>query len=259
MRFFFAVSDYGVSRHPKLHRPLLCRRPPLFHVSDLTADRFDVVAVHDISVALLGDHRLGRFAFAAGVDRRTGRGDRLGLANRVLKLVALAMVRKARLGPQSVDHLQPFTGARIAVVVSVERQPVLSRLVRPPTRHYVERQPAMGDIVNVRSLLSEQGRLVEIGPYRYHQLDAVGHRRQGRRGRPGVERRLINALYVVDVEFGNQRQVPAGLLAALGQPPDIVPACRHTLVFDIAQPAAKHRHPITEPHQAFLSSISVRR
>ena len=179
-----------------------------------------------------------------------GRGlrDRLGLADRVLQPVALALVAEALLGPQPVDHVEPFAGPGVAVVMLVELQAILGRLVRPPGGDDVERQPAAADIVDVRRLLGEQGRLVEIGPDRDHQLDPLRHRRQRRRGRPGVERRLLDALDVVEVELGDQAQVPARLLAPQGEPADIVPARLHPLVLDVAQPAAEDRHPVTEPH-----------
>jgi hypothetical protein len=55
-------------------------------------------------------------------------------------------------------------------------------------------------------------RVVEVGPHRDHQLQLLGHRRQGRRRRPGVQRRLIGALDVVQVQLGDQGQVIADLL-----------------------------------------------
>ena len=83
-----------------------------------------------------------------------------------------------------------------------------------------------------------------------------GHCRKRRRGRPGVERGLLDALDVVEVQLGDQRQVPAGLLAALGEALHIVPARLHPLVGDVAQPAAEHRHPVAEPHAAILPFIA---
>ena len=248
-RFRFAVAHDGIGRHPELHRPSPRGVPPPLHVRDLATNRLDAVAMHDISVALLGDHRLGCFAFAPGVDRRARSGERLGLADRVLEVVAFAVVRKARFGPQSVDHRQPFAGARITVVMRIEGQSILGRLVRPPARHHVQRQPAVADIVDVGRLLGKQGGLMKIGPHRHHQLDVLRHRGQRRRGRPGIQRGLIDPLDVVEVQFRDQGQVPAGLLAALGQPPDIFPACGHSLIFDVAEPTAEYGHPVTKPHE----------
>jgi hypothetical protein len=131
----------------------------------------------------------------------------------------------------------------------VELKAILLRLVRPPGGDDVKRKPAAGDIVDVRGLLGEQSRVMEVRADRDHQLDARGDRRQRRRGRPGVERRLADPLDVVEVELGDQGQVPAGLLAAQGEAADIVPARRHRLVLDVAQPAAEDGHPIAEPHR----------
>jgi hypothetical protein len=50
---------------------------------------------------------------------------------------------------------------------------------------------------------------MEIGPDGDHQLDRLGDRGERRGGGPGIERRLLDALDVVQIELGDQRQVPA--------------------------------------------------
>ena len=79
-------------------------------------------------------------------------------------------MRKLRLGPEAVHHVEPFFRAGIAVVVLVKRDAVLPRFLRPPRRHDVQRQPPAADIVNVRCLLRQQRRGMIGRPDRDHQL-----------------------------------------------------------------------------------------
>ena len=103
--------------------------------------------------------------------------------------------------------------------------------------------------------LGEQGRLVEVGPHRDHQLDLLGDGRQRRRRRPGVERRLLDALDVVEVELGDQGQVLAGLLAplrqALGHSPSSPPSPRRECC------AASRRRPASSSRTSCSHSASA--
>ena len=161
----------------------------------------------------------------------------------------LTLVTEARLVPDSVDDAQPFVGARVAVVMLLEMDAVASSLVLPPGRHDVERETAAADVIDARSLLGEDCRLVKRGADRHHQLQLLGDGGQrGRRG-PRLQRVGIDTLDVVHEEFGDERYVVADLLASLRQFLHVVPGGCHSLVGDVAQPAAEYREPIAVSHQ----------
>ena len=65
------------------------RRAPLSHVVHTTRDLLRQVAVHDIGIALRCNQRLGRFGFAARVDRRTRPADGLRFENGVIDVVEM--------------------------------------------------------------------------------------------------------------------------------------------------------------------------
>ncbi len=196
----------------------------------------------------MGDHGLGGLGFAAGVDH--GLPDRLRLANGVLELVALALVGEPGLAPEAVHHVQPLGRAAVAIVVLVELQAVAGGFLLPPGRDDIERKASAADLVDVGRLLGEQGGMVEVRPHRHHQFEFFGHGGQRGGGGPGVERRLVDALDVVEIEFGDEGEVIADLLGALAQAPGVLPGGRHALVGHIAQPAAEDGGPETVPHAA---------
>ena len=86
------------------------------------------------------------------------------------------------------------------------------------------------------------------GPDGDHQFLCLGHGGQGRRRGPGIQAGRVRALDVVEVEFGDQRQVEPDLLGADGQPLGVVPGRRHVLVFHVPQPAAEDGHPVAVAH-----------
>ena len=205
--------------------------------------------MHDVGVALAGDEVLGRLRLAAGVDHRPRLRQRLRLQYGVLNTVILALEAPVVALPQILDDIEPFRSAGVAVVVLLEADAVLLRLVLPPRRDDVERQPAAAaDVVDVGGLLGQQGRVVERRPHGDHVFQSLGDGGEGGGGGPGVERRRLLALDVVEVQLGDQRQVVADLLAALGQPLGVVPRRRHVLVFDVAQPAAEDGEPVAVSH-----------
>ena len=161
-------------------------------------------------------------------------------------------MREARLGPKAVDDCQPFFGAGVAVVVLVKLHPVLLRFFRPPRRHHVQRQSPAADVIYVCRLFRQQRRSMIRGPDCDHQLQALRHRRQRRRRRPGIEARRVHALDVVEVQLGDERQVKPDLLRAHRQLLRIVPRSVHVLIVHIPQPAAKHRQPVSIAHLIIL-------
>src|SRR3954467_6890856 len=109
-------------------------------------------------------------------------------------------------------------------------------------------------MVDARGLLGEKRRIVEGGADGDPQPKAFrpGGERRGRR--PRVERRGVNALDVVEIEFGNQRQVIADLFAAPREAADIIPPRLHPLVFNVSQPTTENREPVTVAHLSASSS-----
>ena len=151
--------------------------------------------------------------------------------------------------PHAIQNVEPFAGARVAVVMLFERHAVLARFVRPPRGNHVQRKPPIANPIDVGRLLGEQRRKMERRSHRHHQFDPFGHRGQRRRGGPRVQRRRLDSLDVVEIEFRDQRQVEAYLLAPLGEPLHIRPAYFHIFMFDVAQPAAKNGKPVAVSHR----------
>ena len=87
-----------------------------------------------------------------------------------------------------------------------------------------------------------------VGPDGHHQFEPFGDGRQRGGGAPGVERRGVDAFDVVEVEFGDERQVVADLLAAAGEPAHVIPGGLHAFVGHVAQPAAEDGEPVTVSH-----------
>src|SRR5262249_30540013 len=71
---------------------------------------------------------------------------------------------------------------------------------------------------------------------------------------PRIERRRFRAFDVVEIEFGDERQVVSDLLAASRETADVVPARLHAFVFHVSQPTAENREPITVAHRVTSSS-----
>src|ERR1700694_4031683 len=93
-----------------------------------------------------------------------------------------------------------------------------------------------------------------------HQFDALCHCSKRRRRGPCIQRWCFDALDVVEIELGDQRQTEPELFAALREPPYIGPAHFHIFVFDVAKPAAKNGEPVAISHRGtpLASTRSVR-
>src|SRR6476646_6923734 len=132
----------------------------------------------------------------------------------------------------------------------VKLHAIFPRFVRPPRGDDIQRNAPVTNVVDVCRLLGQQRRIVKRWPHCHHQLKSMCDSRQ-RRGRgPCIERLWFWALDVIQIELGNQRESKADLLTAAGEPADVCPACFHLLVFNIAQPAAENRKPVSVSHYA---------
>src|SRR6266403_2622772 len=151
--------------------------------------------------------------------------------------------------PHAVQNVQPFAGARIPVVVLLERYAILSRFVRPPRRNHVQRQSPIADLIDVRCLLGQQRRQMKCWAHSHHQFNSVRYRSQRRCRGPRIQRRRFNAFNVVEIQLRDQRQVETNLFAALSELLYVRPARFHVFVFHIAQPPAENRQPVPVSHR----------
>src|SRR5438552_1398515 len=104
-------------------------------------------------------------------------------------------------------------------------------------------------MVDVGRLLGEQGGWVECRPHRHHQLETVSDRGERGGGGPGIQRGRARSFDIVEIQFGDEREIETRPLARAREPADIGPLGFHALVLDIAQPAAEYRQPVSEAHQ----------
>ena len=126
--------------------------------------------------------------------------------------------------PRSVHHVEPFRCARVAIVVLVEFHAVLFRFLGPPGRNHIQRNAAVRDVVNIRGLLGEQRGQMKRGPHRDHQLERFGDGGERGGGGPGVERRRVDALDVVQIQLGDEREVEADFFAAAREARNVAPS-----------------------------------
>ena len=159
--------------------------------------------MHQVAVAGTGDQCFRRRGFAPGVERWSRLPHRLRFQDRILHPIVLARETEAALGPETIYDREPLGGAGIARIVRIKLHAVLLCLLGPPGGHDVQRQPAAGDVVDIRGLLGEQCRGMESRTHGNHQLEPVGHRRQRRGGGPGVQRGRVRSLDVVEIELGD--------------------------------------------------------
>ncbi len=103
-------------------------------------------------------------------------------------------------------------------------------------------------MVDVGGLLGQQRGRMEGRADGDHQFEPLRDGREGRRRAPGVECGRVGALDVVEVQFGDEGQIVADLLAAAGEPAHVIPRGRHAFVFDVAEPTAENGEPIAVAH-----------
>src|SRR5215468_4833162 len=81
-----------------------------------------------------------------------------------------------------------------------------------------------------------------------HQLEPLRHCSQRSGSRPCIERWGLNTFNIVEVQFGDQGQIVADLLAAPGETAGVFPCRLHPLIFHVAQPSTEDRQPIAVTH-----------
>ena len=207
------VAHNRVAGHAEFHGREAFLLAAAAHVGNAGADLLGRVTVHHVAVALGRDEVLGRFRLAARVQER-GLGG-LGLQHVIGHLVILAVVAEMVLLPHVGHHVEPLAGAGVPVVVLLKVQAVLGGLIAPPARYHVQREPAGRNQIDVGGLLGQQRRLVKRGPHGHHNFQVLGHGGQRGGRAPGLQRRRLRTLDVVQVQFRHQRQVVAESFAAL--------------------------------------------
>ena len=137
--------------------------------------------MHHVRVAVRGDCFFGRLRLAARVDDGARLSLWLRLEHGVLDAVILPLETEVVFLPHTVNHFEPLCRARVSVVVLLEPDAVLARLVRPPGGDDVERQTtAAADVVDVGRLLRQKRGVVEGRTHGDHQLKPL--RDGGERG-----------------------------------------------------------------------------
>src|ERR1700733_473876 len=117
------------------------------HFCSLLPNCRRIIPMHEVRIAFLSDEILRGFRFAACVEPGPRLRNRLRRKDILRDLVVVSRIVEALLRPAAVEHVQPFRGAGIAVVVLIEGDAVLRGLVRPPARNHVQREPALRDVI----------------------------------------------------------------------------------------------------------------
>ena len=125
-------ADDGVTGNSEFQRREIMTRTPSAEVGDLLPDAFGRISMHQVGIALFGNQFLGGRGFASRVQGRPRLGHGLGIENVIFHTVILSGKRKMVLLPHAVENVEPFAGARVAVVVLFERHAIFAGLIGPP-------------------------------------------------------------------------------------------------------------------------------
>src|SRR6266571_2646929 len=152
--------------------------------------------------------------------------------SRVFDRVIAALERVLVFGPHSLENCQELFRTRVAFVVFYPRSTVLAALLLPPCAHDVQREAAVGDLIDGRGLLRDERGQAKVRPHRGHELEALGEGSERRSGGPGLEAVGLWSLYVVQVELGDERDVPSGAIRLLSELALVRERRGHALVLD---------------------------
>src|SRR5262249_10092317 len=70
-------------------------------------------------------------------------------------------------------------------------------------------------------------------------------------------RRSLDALDVIQIQLGDEREIEPDLFAATRQAAYVIPRGFHVLLRDVAQPSAKNRKPVSVPHATASFAIEL--
>src|SRR5215471_19594073 len=101
-------------------------------------------------------------------------------------------------------------------------------------------------MIDVGSHFCSDGGQAKARPYGIHKLEFRCGGRQRGGSRPAFQDRSGGAFNVVEVQFGEKRDIKSDLLGSLSNSLVVIKGCFHVLVFDVSKPAAKDWHPESE-------------
>ena len=224
------------------------RRAALPHVGDLRGEHIGRIAVHEVRVALARDQILRRGRLAARVERGPRSLHRLRREASRLDRVVPAVERVLVARPHALENGDELLRARIPFVVFDPGAAVHRALGGPPCADDVQREAAVRDAIDRRRLLCDERGKPEVRADRRHELEARRERGERGRRRPRLEAIGLGAFDVVEVQLGDERDVPARVVGADREVALVVERRGHALVLDVAQPSAEDRHPEAETH-----------
>ena len=146
-------------------------------------------------VGVLGDGKQrALFAAAADEDRRVGLLDVRRVVRRLVELVVAALEHRLRLRPELLDHLDGFVEAAEALASGVEGDGEGVVLVGVPGGAEAELEAAVGDVVDGRGLLGEDGGMaVGVAGDEDAEADARGGLGEGGEGGPALHAGALGA------------------------------------------------------------------
>ncbi len=81
--------------------------------------------MHDIAIAFLCNEFFGCFGFSACVNEWSWFRERLGLQNGIFYPIVFSLIRESIFFPKVIHYMQPFAGARVAVVMLLKMYSIL--------------------------------------------------------------------------------------------------------------------------------------
>src|ERR1700674_1533079 len=182
LRFALRFANDRISGNAELERRQIVPCAAFPHIRDFLAHALGRIAVHQISVALLGDQLFCRRRFAARVQRWPRFRSRFWLEHIIFNTIILSRKRKMVLLPDSIQNVEPFAGPRVAVVMLFERHAIFACFVCPPRGDHVQSEPPIADLIDVGGLFRQQRGQMKRWPHRHHQFNSLRHCGQRRRG-----------------------------------------------------------------------------
>src|SRR5699024_6373730 len=215
-------------------------------VRDLLPQLLDRPAMGHVGIGEGSDRLAPALGLATGIDG--GQRHRLRLDDGRVDGEVASVLAVRGLGPQPPQRAHELGAVHVPIVMRGEDAAELCGLLRPPGRDHVARDAAAGDVRQGGRPLRGALRVVIAGPDRGEDLDVPGDRGAGGGQRPRLEARRLDALAVVEVELGHERELESEAVGERAHRADVVPGGRHAFLLDVAQEAAVHGGPVTESH-----------
>ena len=209
--FVFGRRQDRPQRQAEPHlAPVLCRRRA--HPRGEFAHLLVRLAPQRIDIGMLAGDRDRRIRRAAEIDRNARllhaahRGRGAGEA-----VVFPGMIHRAGLGPDALEDVHVFVGARVALVLR-QRVAVAQLVHIVAAGDHVDRRASAGDLIQRGELARRQRRRDEAGPVREQEAQPLGVRR-----RRGGQQEPVGPVG----EIAHQHAVEARRLRRLGEVADV--------------------------------------